>query len=277
MKRISVVVIMVIILGLAGASMTEASDAGAELAYVVDEAGLLTAIQVDRLDRKARQITEEYACEVRIITVRSIGRRSPMQVTDSLYTDHAFGYGPDRSCVLLFLSIEDRDFDLGVWGFGHTAFTEHGKDVILDRHILPLLKTDSFYEAFSVYLDKTEEFLALAVNGTPFDVDTDPYMIARAAMLNLIARLGIIIILPMLLAAYICAHWEKKMKTAVIARTACNYVPVDGFVLSGREDVFINKTVSRVRIVQTESSNRSSSSSSSRTSSSGGSHRSGKF
>jgi len=274
MKRMSVFVAIAFIMILAAGSVTAAISVGDGRSFVIDEAGLLTATQRDELEKRARRITEEYACEVRIVTLASIGELRPMHVSNALYFDNDFGYGPERSCVLFFVSIEDRDFDLAVWGFGDTAFTEHGKDVILDKHILPFMKVDKFYEAFTAYLDKTEDFLAMARNGSVFDINTDPDIISRVATTSLIARLGIIILLPMLLAAHICAYWEKQMKTAVIARTAHNYIPANGFNLSGREDTFLYRTVSRVKIEQTSSGG---SSSRSVRSSSGGSHRSGKF
>ena len=273
MKKISVLIAMVLILGLFAVSMTAAIDIGDERSYVVDAAGVLTARQRDELEKRARRMTDEFMCDVRIVILDSIGELMPMHASNALFIDYGFGYGSDRSCVLFLLSVEGRDFDLAVWGFGETAITEHGKDVILDKHVLPLLKTDDFYEAFSAFLDITDEFLYLAEYGTPFDTYTDPGYISKAAITNFIARLGIVIVLPMLIAAHVCTYWEKKMKTALIARTAHSYIPTNGFRLSGQQDSFLYRTVSRVKIVRTSSGG----SSRSRRSGSGGSHRSGKF
>jgi len=272
MKKTTALIAIVLILGLAALSLTAATGAE-KLPYVVDEAGVLTPEQLDQLNIWAEIITEEFACEVRVVILASIGELMPMHASNMLYVDHGFGYGPDRSCVLFMLSIENRDFDLAVWGFGETAITEHGKDVMLDKHILPLLKTDDYYEAFVAFLDKTDEYLYLADYGRPFDTYTDPNYIAREAITNFIARLGIIIVLPMLLAAHICGYWEKKMKTAVSARTAHNYITTDGLILTARQDDFLHRTVTRTKIVHASSGG----SSRSRRSSSGGSHRSGKF
>jgi len=273
MKKISILIAMVLVLGFAAVSMTSAFGDEYDLAFVMDEAGLLTDSQWEYLEKWASLLTAEFACDVRIITLDSIGELMPMHASNALYVDHAFGYGADRSCVLLLLSVEGRDFDLATWGFGDIAFTEHGKDIILDKHILPLLKVDDFYGAFVAFLDKTEEFLFLADYGTPFDTYTDPDYVSKEALTNFIARLGIVIVLPLLLAAHICDYWEKKMRTAQIARTAHNYIPANGFIVSGREDTFLHRSVSRTKIVRTSSGG----SSRSRRSGSGGSHRSGKF
>ena len=270
MKRMASILAVVFILGLTAVPMT-ARSADNEMFYIQDYAELLTAAQRDELDKRAAEITEKYECEARIITLESIGELIPMHASNARYVEGKFGYGSDRSCALLLLSMEGRDFDLAVWGFAKRAFTEHGKDVILNKHILPLLKADNFHGAFAAFLDKTEEYLALASAGTPFDTDTDP--MSKEYLTNLIARLGIVILLPLLIAAHICFRWVKKMRTSGLAQTALHYVPVDGFNLTGQQDTFLYRSVSRVKI------ERSSGSSGSRSvsSSSGGSHRSGKF
>jgi len=237
------------------------------LPYVIDAAGVLTAAQAGELEKKASQMTEKYRCEVRIVILNNIGELLPIHASNALYVENEFGYGSDRSVVLFLLSIEDRQFDLAVWGFGDIAFTERGKDVILDKHILPLLKNDNFYEAFTAYLDKTEEYLALAAAGTPFDSGTNN-------VTNLIARIGIIILLPLLIAAHICLYWKKKMKTAVTARRADNYISAGGLTITGRQDDFLYRTTRQVKI---ETGSRRGGSLRSSRSGSGGSHRSGRF
>jgi len=270
MKRMASILAIVFILGLA---VVPVAAGAAERLYIMDSAELLTAAQRDELEKRAAEITEKYECEARIVTVKSIGELIPMHASNAFYIENRFGYGPGRSCALLFLSMENRDFDLAVWGFGKTAFTEHGKDIILNRHILPLLKVDNFHGAFAAFLDKTEEYLALASAGTAFDARTDPENILKDYLTNLIARLGIVLLLPLLIAAHICFRWVRKMRTTGLAQTALRYVPTHGFNLTGQQETFLYRSVSRVKIERGSGSGGSRSSSSS----SGGSHRSGKF
>jgi len=165
------------------------------------------------------------------------------------------------------LSMAERDYYMIAHGFGNTAFTDHGKDVMLDKYILPLLGDNKFYEAFSVYLDKAEEFLEMARDGTPFDIGTDPEAVRTG---NLI-KVAVTILLPLLIAFLICANWKSKMKTAKIATTACNYIPANGFILTGQADTFLYQTVTRTKI------EKSSSSGGTTINSSGFSGRGGKF
>jgi len=161
----------------------------------------------------------------------------------------------------------ERDYALIAYGFGNTAFTDYGKDVMLDNHILPLLRNNRYNEAFSAYLDKAEEYLAMARDGTPFDRHNDPNATDTSYML----KLGVIIIIPLLIAFIVCSIWKSQMKTAVLARTACNYIPPGGFQLTNQEDVFLYRTTQRIKI------ERSSSSGGTTTDSRGFSGRSGKF
>lgn len=158
--------------------------------------------------------------------------------------------GQIRSGLLLLLSMYDRDYAIVAHGYGNTAFTDHGKDVLMDTHVLPLLKKDKFYEAFNAYLDVAEEYLEMAYNGEPFDTDTDP----TYGKLGSIAKFGIIILLPLLIAGLLCRIWFVQMKTAVHARAAANYIPQNGFILTGQEDRFLYRTETRRKIEKSLSS-----------------------
>ena len=264
MKKLLITLLLVFSLILSLTSVVSAAD----LNMVTDTTGTLTDSQWERLNTRAESIAEQYRCDVAIIMIDEMtDNDGAFEWAQGLYNQYNFGYGSERSGVLLFISLAERDYSLIARGFGNTAFTDYGKDVMLDRHILPLLGDDKYYEAFSAYLDKAEEFLALARDGTPFDRGTDPN---REGM-SIYLKLAIIIILPLVIALLICSVWESKMKTARIAKTACNYIPPGGFQLTGQLDMFLYRTHTRTKI-------QSNSSSGGTTVNSGGfSGRSGKF
>ena len=167
------------------------------------------------------------------------------------------------------MSTYDRDYDLRSWGeSAKTAFTFHGIDTLLDRHMLPLLRSNSYYSAFSIYLDKADEYLKMAADGDPFDKHNDP-VYRRNSFLG---KLAVTILLPLLIAFGICTVWKSKMKTAKISKTACNYIPKGGFKLTRQEDTYLYRTITRTKI---ESNGGSSGKASSR--SDGSSGRSGKY
>jgi len=243
MRKTLTILLLAIMLCLQVAPAAFAMDTN----YVIDLADIIPFDDWLELEERAIEISEKYQCLVMIVTLDDMwdfGFNDLEDFTHVLYEEYHLGFGADRSCLMFALSLEDRDFDLRAWGFGNTAFTDHGKDVMLDRHILPLLRDDKYYEAFSAYLDKADEFLAMARGGRPFDIGTDP----EKGREDFLIKLGITILLPILIALGLCLFWVSKMKTAKTARKADQYIPPGGFALTGQQDMFLYQTQTRVKI-----------------------------
>ncbi len=238
-----------------------------ELGLVTDAAYLLTDNEFWELNDRAGEISRKYGCGIVVITLDEIGDDDPYDLTEYLYDTYNIGYGPERSCLILLLSMENRDYALAAYGYGNTAFTDHGKDVMLSNHVLPLLAKDKHFEAFSAYYDVSEEYLQMARSGSPFDTNSDP----GYGKIGIPAKLGITIILPVLIAFFVCGIWKRQMKTAVPARDARNYIPQNGFTMTVQDDRFLYRTETRRKI------EKSSSGGGTTVNSSGSSGRSGKF
>ena len=67
-------------------------------------------------------------------------------------------------------------------------------------------------------------------------------------------KLFVVILVPLVIALLICLFWRSKMKTARIARTADNYIPANGFILTVQMDTFMYRTTTRIKIQQSSSS-----------------------
>lgn len=218
----------------------------AELDLVTDDARLLTDGEYEKLNDLAQEITRKYGCEVAIVTIKDMGDDEAYDYAKWLYTEYDFGYGSEGSCLLLFLSMAERDYALVAYGYGNTAFTDHGKDVLLDTHVLPLLANDKYYEAFTAYLNTSATYLQMARDGAPFDVDTDP----AAASQQFLLKLAAAILLPLLIAGLLCLMWKNQMKTARPAQAADQYIPASGFQLTEQEDLFLYRTETRRKIAK---------------------------
>lgn len=240
----------------------------AELDAVTDAAGLLTETERGELNDRAEELAQQYQCAVYIVTLEDMedmGGSDAYDLATAVYTEYDLGYGEEKSGLLLLLSMAERDYALIAYGYGNTAFTDYGKDVLLDENVLPLLGEDAYYEGFSTYLDTAGEYLGLARDGKPFDVDPPPgydetegrYETGSSYGTNarpkydneeFAIRLGAVILVPLLLAGGICLYWKRQMNTAVSARTADRYIPSDGFHLTGQQDTFLYRTETRRRI-----------------------------
>ncbi len=268
-KRIWIVCLM---LAAFSAALTFGVSAYGEYYSIIDEAGLLTEAQLEELNARADAITQRYECEVVFIFLEDMsdyGDDDAYECAEGFRVELGYGYGDDGSCAMMLLSMADRDYGLLFHGFGNTAFTEYGRDELLDTHLLPLLGEDEYYKAVSKYLDVCEQYLRMARDGKPFDWGSDPVNVA----ISLALKLAAIILVPALIAWIVCSRWKRQMKTAVIAKTAHNYIPPGGFALTNQSDVFLYRTQTSRRIESASSS----SGSSRRSSGSGSTGRSGKF
>ncbi|WP_312938572.1 TPM domain-containing protein [Oscillibacter sp.] len=246
-----------------------------ELDAVTDAADLLTKTEREELNDRAEELAQQYQCAVYIITLEEMGDVGDFDAYDlatAIYTKHNFGYGEEKSGLMFFLSMAERDYALISYGYGNTAFTDYGKDVLLDQNVLPLLGEDAYYEGFTAYLDTAENYLSMARDGKPFDMEnalayedeksspetadtrfetersSEGEVHPRYNEEEYKSRVTVVILLPLILATALCIHWKGEMKTAVTARTATRYIPSDGFQLTEQKDTFLRRTETRRRI-----------------------------
>jgi uncharacterized protein len=237
----------------------------ADVDLVTDRGGILTDSQLDELNQRAEEISATYNCDVVVYTVRRMtDNQGAYEWAVSAYLDHDFGRGSDRSGVMLFLSVTDREYALIGHGYGNTAFTDYGKDLILDDAVLPYLRDDRFFDAFSVYLDKADEFLRAAKQGKPIDKPTGPTTPSGPGSYETPTpwgRIAATVLIPLIASTIITLVWKGQMKTARKATAADTYVEGHGLVLTAQHDQFTHRTQTRTPISSSDSSSSSFSSS----------------
>lgn len=243
----------------------------ADLDLVVDEAGLLTQDELIELNDLADSIVAKYQCEVSIVVIEDKEDEDVTELAKAIYQEYNYGYGEDKSGLMLLLSMEDRDYALVAYGSGNEAFTDHGKDVLMDRHLLPLLGNDEYYQGFTLFLNQADEYLEMAENDLPFDLDTDEVLNSENEENSFLIRLGVTIFVPLLIAGLVCFNFLRQMKTAVSQRAADVYIPEGGFNLTMQADHFLYVTEVRTKIPKESSDGGTS------VGSDGSSSKSGKF
>ena len=106
--------------------------AGALLNYVTDVAGLLSDEQLQTLEQKAQEVSEQYNCGVYAVTVDDYQNYDDSGVFDTavaVYHGCNLGEGSDRDGILLLLSMADRDYAMFVYGpFANEAFNSYGQE-----------------------------------------------------------------------------------------------------------------------------------------------------
>lgn len=226
----------------------------ADLDLVVDEVELLSQDELSELNELADNIVAKYQCEVSIVVIEDKGDEDVTELAKAIYKEYNYGYGDDKSGLMLLLSMEDRDYALIAYGSGNTAFTDHGKDVLMDRHLLPLLGNDEYYEGFTLFLNQADEYLEMAGNDNPFDLNTDEVLNNEKEESSFWIRLGVTIFVPLIIAGLVCFTFLRQMKTAVSQRAADVYIPDGGFDLTMQADNFLYVTEVRTQIPKESSS-----------------------
>lgn len=271
---------------------TAAPEEKAVFPYVLDQYGLLTESQRSTLEDRAKEIALAHDSLVYIITVADHTQYAPdvYEAARGIFLYYELGYGYTKDGVLLLLSMNERDYAL----IGHGQMGEkicgYESSWIIEDAFLDNFKKNDWYGGFQDYLDACDSQLTKLENGEDItqgaDIITGPdgleyhsYNAPGAsegmpAGLKLVIGIG----LPCLIALIVCMSFKSQMKSAQERTTAEEYVVPGGTELMVREDRFLNRTESRVRIdTDSGSSHRGGGGGSSFHSGGGFSGRSGKF
>ncbi len=307
-RRIFPLLLAILLLNLL---LLPAAASQAQLDYVTDEAGLLTASQRKYLENRAAEISETYRIGVYIVILPDYldydGADDFETFAMDFIDDHSLGFGEDNAGIMLLLSMEERDYDLDVNSIrARGIFTQSALDD-LENAFLPDFRRDDFEGGFSAFLSECEKIMLRGERENSIGYISDPdgamgidtnagisfpqghiggadgptgivvYQRVNGETLLTASIIGAVVAL--LVGLLLCS----SMKSAKQKRDADQYVARGGLNLRRRSDMFLHRTVSR-RPRQSESSNHHPSGGAHH--SSGGSHhyssgshsgRSGKF
>lgn len=218
--------------------------------YMVDEAGLLTEEQVQKLNEKLDAMADTYWVDLAIITVPSLEGEYAMNYAMDYYNRHGYGFGPDDDGALFLLCPAERDYAFVTHNYGRYAIPDgEGNDRLL-RDVLKKLGDDRYYEAFDKLADEAAIFFKRARNGDPYDGGTLQPEKNRAVgtpLLGILSGLG---------GGFGIVSAEKhKLKNVRAKISAANYALMDTRQLYRQSDRLVD-TQTRVvaRPKQTSSS-----------------------
>ena len=161
MKKLSLILAALLLCTLFLGVPALADDEEVTMDNVTDVADLLTNEEWSALETRAKSMTETYACQVLIVTWDELGEKydSCYALASDIFDWYELGYGADRSCVMLFLSVGDSVCTMFTNGFGSIAVTEDDEDKLLDVFIEA---EGSWADSFDAYLDELARYLAKA-------------------------------------------------------------------------------------------------------------------
>ena len=229
--------------------MTAAAHADAQIDYVSDYAGLLSDTQRRDLNDRAAEIADEYNFGVFVVVVndyKSYVNGSIADFSEEVFHRYGLGRGQKEEGVLLAMSMNDRDYDIYAHGdFGNYAFTDYGKDQLANSFLDDFRRND-WAGGFRGYLETSAVMLQKAEEGSPVDTFIpDPVERPRFNAVKAMMCLA----LGTLFGGGAVGTMKRSMKTAVKQTRAENYVGRGGVTLRTERDEFLNRSVTRTRIM----------------------------
>lgn len=240
---------------------------------LTDEAELLSTEEAAELRERLQAVSDKYDCDVLILTVDSLGGKSPTAYADDYFDYNGYGRNSTADGILFMLSMEDRDWAISTCGRCIRAFTDNGQEYMMGK-MKSDLSLNRFASAFDTYVDTCDELLEMYENGTPYDKPQSTlYKIMHVSV-----PVGILLALAIgfLLAGVPLGNMKAAINNVKWQKNASDYSRQGSMQVRQSFDQFLYTNTTRVKV---ESSSSSSGGSSTHTSSSGRTHggSSGKF
>lgn len=261
MKKIIAIIICIITMFSLSVTAFAYDYSGSERnSLIIDMANAIPDTQEINLLTELERISEEYECEVSFLITRSTNGKDIVAYADDYYDYKGFGYGPGDDGIMLVVSIEDREFATTTYGKGIKVFTDN-KLIELEDNFVPYLSDGEYANACYVYATGCEDIF----------IEYEDYM-ENGYILNIFSLKNIgIAILVGLLVAFIYTHSLKSQLKTVKKKAAANeYLDIKTFKVTQKQDILLNKNVTKTPIPKSSSS--SGGGSSTHRSSSGRSH-----
>ena len=234
------------------------STAWGVMDHMIDDTGYMTQSEAaavnSYLTKKSEELQFDMVC---VLTEVGYDEDDLRDAADYFYDNYGYGYGSERDGVIFVVDMGSRLMTLVTTGFGIEAITDYGEEVIYD-YVTESLQRGDFVEAFEKFADTAEDFVLMAREGTPVDVDDpghdgydwyegDDYSGSNLPDAETAAGMGGISLVAGAGAGFFSSQRQKsKLKTVRRKYQANSYARRDSLVLSRKQDRFLYSTVAVV-------------------------------
>lgn len=252
-------------------SLTVTAFADYEGKYVIDENGLLTTEQAEKLEEMAAECSESSGCGVYLVIVDDYealtGEYYDHDAAIKIYEGHNFGFGTNKDGIMLMMSMNDRHLCLLANGIGTDSLSE-SENEDLRQSITKYFKDDEWYEGFCEYIEKAAGYLYLnASKNSDYDYDSPVY--SSYKLKSRLLGTGMCFVISLVIALIVVFVLKAQLRSVAQETNAANYIDEDGLNLTKRYDRFTHQTRTRVYDPPNDSDSSSSSGGSSGYSSGG--------
>ena len=223
--------------------------------YVSDTYGVLSEDEVNTLNAKAQQISDEYQFGVYAhILYDDASYDDIWSYIEQYYADQDLGYENTSDGILFLItqSSQGGSYDIYIPALSNQSyFTIDGLEDIQDDAEEGLFDHD-YYEAIDTFLDKTQEHLAYySQHDYPWSNQTDGAVYYDPKTGRSVSGFALIlaVIIPFVVACIVVAVNASKHRTKHTATDAAEYIPSYGQLqLTRHTDMYLYRTQSRTKI-----------------------------
>ncbi len=236
---------------------------------LVDDAGLLSDDQNSELLFNLERISNEYECDVAIITVSSLDGYSSDSFADDYFDYNGYGYGESFSGILFLVSTEHRDWAISTYGKAFDIFNDYNQEKLMEK-VLNYLSDDMYYEGFCEFAFYCEELLKTHNQGGVVVSDNYFYNTEKTQVISL-ETIAVSVAIGVVTAFIIVLIMKMQLKSVKPNDRANEYIRNGSFTVTGQRDIFLYRNI--IRTAKPKNNNSGSRGhSSSRTGSSGRPH-----
>lgn len=240
MKKTITFLVAALLIGSLALPVMAAGDA-----RLVDDAALLTQTEAEQLTELLDETSEELNFEIIIVTLDDFGGGNVERFTEQLYDEV---YGKDQDGVILLVSMAERDWCISGNGEGKEIFTADHIDAVANV-IIDDLSEGEYAAAFEGFVKECAYYIDGERNGYPFEAS---------------ASLLIACVVGLLAALIVTGIMRSQLKSVQPKRSAQDYVTPGSLQVTVAKDLYLYRTLDRVKRANTSSSGSSGSSHSTR-------------
>lgn len=240
-------------------------SAESNLPRLIDDSDLLTDSEEDSLLDRLDEVSEEYQCDVVIVTVDSLDGKTSTEYADDFFDYNGYGFGDSYDGILLLVSMEYRDYAISTTGYGIEVFTDAGLGYMEDEFV-PYLSSGDYAKSFNTFVDLCEQFLIQAEEGKSYDVGNMPFKMPEWYYVPVAIIIGFVI------ALIIVSIMKSSLTSVHKQRAAENYMRNGSLRITNQRENYLYNNVSKIRRDTSSGSGGSRGGSSTHRSSSGRSH-----
>ena len=112
---------------------------------LADFADLLDDGQEEELEAKLDQVSEDYGCDVVVVTEETLDGAVPQDYADDFFDYNDYGMGEDKSGILFLITMSERKWCISTHGEAIQIFTDAGQEYMTDNFV-SYLSDGEYYE-----------------------------------------------------------------------------------------------------------------------------------